>query len=114
MALAAWTTLNARSGSVPAAGLAARGTAVRPGLQREDDPGLDPVVGAADAPPDDAFRAALDDLEGCRRLGGVTEVDRQLPADLVVADDRVARPPPLDPRRGGCELVHVLRRRVDR
>src|SRR5205807_225797 len=74
-----------------------RGTAVGPGLQREDDAGVDPVAGAVDATPDDLFRAAFDDFEARSRFGGVAEVDRQRHADLVVAGDRVAGPPLLDP-----------------
>ena len=60
------------------------------------------------------FRAALDDFEDGGGLTEVAEVNGQLPADRVFTGDRMACPPLLDPSPRGCELVHALRRRVDR
>src|SRR5215831_1134558 len=65
-----------------------RGAAVRSGLQRERDTGVEPVTGAADAAPHDLCRAAFDDLEARRGLAVVAEVDGQPTAGLVVAGDR--------------------------
>jgi len=44
-----------------------RGAAVRPGLQREGDARVDPVLGTVDASPGDLVRAAFLDFEDCRR-----------------------------------------------
>src|SRR6516165_6105212 len=94
-----------------------RGAAVRPRRRRERDAGVDPILGAVDAAPDSLFRAAFHHFEGCGRVGtfaGIAEVDGQLAADLLVAGDRLPRPPALDPFPGCRELLYALRRRVDR
>jgi hypothetical protein len=71
-----------------------------------------PVVRAADAPPDDALRGSLEDLERC--CGSVAERDGDLATDAVLAADRMAGPPQLDPFSGGDEFLHMRRRGVDR
>jgi len=63
---------------------------------------------------DQRDRAALEHLENGSGFGGIAEVDRHLPADVVVAGDRMTGPPLLDALRASGELCDVLGRGVDR